>query len=68
MDPVKASSPDPAGYLDAVFLEETGWLRVDARGNPPGIYPEPLPVVVAALAHSRSFEDVLRDPPDWDGS
>jgi transglutaminase-like putative cysteine protease len=76
--------------LNAVFLPETGWYRVDARGDRPGIvtrftpptevlafkpsapgettfegiFPTPLPIVVAALRRDRTVAEVLANLPD----
>ena len=77
--------------LNAVYLEEFGWYRIDPRGNKPGvdaqfdpprevlaftlgddpqegdlpgIWIEPLPVVVEVLRRSASIEDVLAGLPD----
>ena len=76
--------------LNAVYLPETGWYRVDARGNRhgvdaqftppierlawpvtepgevdlPGIWSEPLPVVVGYLRESNSLAEAIRNLPD----
>ena len=76
--------------LNAVFLPESGWYRIDARGNKdgvnaqfippqeqlafeiktlpeadfPDILAEPLPIVVAALQQSHTWQDVLLCLPD----
>ncbi|RXZ42598.1 transglutaminase-like domain-containing protein [Crenobacter cavernae] len=76
--------------LNAVWLEEHGWYRIDARGNKPGvdaafrppverlafaigdrlerdlpeIWPEPLPVVVAALTTYETVAQVHDNLPD----
>lgn len=77
--------------LNAVWLEDIGWYRIDPRGNKPGvdarfdpprealaftpgadpgeadlpgIWVEPLPVVVEVLTRSASFEEVLAGLPD----
>jgi transglutaminase-like putative cysteine protease len=76
--------------LNAVWLEEYGWYRLDPRGNKPGvdarfepphevlafvpgeagegdlpgIWAEPLPVVVDALERSTRYEQVLAALPD----
>jgi transglutaminase-like putative cysteine protease len=78
--------------LNAVFLPESGWYRLDARGNRPGlmteftppievlafrpnlpgettfntVWPEPLPVVVAALQEARTITELLCKLPDWE--
>jgi transglutaminase-like putative cysteine protease len=76
--------------LNAVFLPNFGWYRIDARGNRQGvnaqfippqeqlafeirlpqeadldrIFAEPLPVVLAALHKSHTWEEVLVNLPD----
>lgn len=77
--------------LNAVYLEEFGWYRIDPRGNKPGvdarfdpprealafalgddprerdlpgIWIEPLPVVVEVLLRSASVDEVLGGLPD----
>lgn len=79
--------------LNAVYLKEYGWYRIDARGNKqgvsadfcppveklafplvdgcerdiPGIWAEPLPVVVQALTENATVELVYENLPDFDG-
>jgi transglutaminase-like putative cysteine protease len=76
--------------LNAVWLEEFGWLRLDARGNKPGVdarfdppherlafalvhpgeadlpglYAEPLPIVVESLRAAESWQSMLTNLPD----
>jgi len=76
--------------LNAVYLKDFGWYRIDARGNKPGIdarfdppvehlafairereermlpeiWAEPLNVVVDALAHYATWDQVLANLPD----
>ena len=76
--------------LNALYLPEYGWYRVDARGNKlgvdaefcppteklafpllnpqeqdlPGIFAEPLPVVVQVLESSATVEEVYANLPD----
>lgn len=76
--------------LNAVWLPDTGWLRLDARGNKPGVdarfepphevlafaiqspderdlpevWPEPLPLVLAALQRHTRWDALLADLPD----
>ncbi|MCL2657108.1 MAG: transglutaminase family protein [Betaproteobacteria bacterium] len=75
--------------LNAVFLANYGWYRIDPRGNKPGIdarfdppnehlaftplsgesdlpgiWPEPLPCVVAALTRYDTIEQVYEHLPD----
>ncbi len=76
--------------LNAVYLEEFGWYRVDARGNKPGvdaqfcqpveklafpiisegeadipgIYVEPLPVIVQILKENQTWSEVANHLPD----
>jgi transglutaminase-like putative cysteine protease len=76
--------------LNAVFLPNFGWYRIDPRGNKQGInaqfmppqeqlafeirlpqeanldriFAEPLPVVLAALDKSQTWEEVLVNLPD----
>src|SRR5580700_725150 len=78
--------------LNAVYLPEFGWYRVDSRGNKPGVnaqfsppveqlafhvnfpgernYPgifsDPLPVVVTALRTYPTWEALYKNLPDWD--
>lgn len=76
--------------LNAVYLRDFGWYRIDARGNKPGvaaqfmppqealafaireaaerdlpeIWAEPLAVVVEALTHYPTYDQVLTNLPD----
>jgi transglutaminase-like putative cysteine protease len=76
--------------LNAVYLKNHGWYRIDPRGNKPSvdaqftpplerlafpilrkeerdlpeIWPEPLPVVVAALAEHATVRQVFENLPD----
>ena len=76
--------------LNAVYLKEFGWYRVDPRGNKPGVdaqfcppleqlafttnsrlegdlqgvWPEPLPVIVAALTTHQTYMGVYDHLPD----
>lgn len=76
--------------LNAVYLKEFGWYRVDPRGNKPGVdaqfcppleqlafttnsrlegdlqgvWPEPLPVIVAALTTHQTYMAVYDHLPD----
>ncbi|RFA29064.1 Cro/Cl family transcriptional regulator [Alkalilimnicola ehrlichii] len=76
--------------LNALYLNEYGWYRVDARGNKagiyaefcppaerlayapvagevedvPGVFAEPMPVVVEALSRYDSLEQLLNHLPD----
>lgn len=76
--------------LNAVYLEDFGWYRIDARGNKegvdagfmppveklayvplgsneadlPGIFAEPLPLVVDVLTRSETIQEVYDDLPD----
>lgn len=76
--------------LNAVFLKQHGWYRIDARGNKPGVeaefcppieklafpithrdeadlpelWAEPLAVVVKALMHNDTVEQVYKNLPD----
>lgn len=76
--------------LNAVYLAEHGWYRIDARGNKPGvnaqfcppveslafaikapqerdlpeIWPEPLEIIVDALARYPTYDQVLANLPD----
>lgn len=77
--------------LNAVYLEDSGWYRIDSRGNKPGvdarfdpprevlaftlgedprerdlpgIWIEPLPVVVEVLTRCAGIDEVLADLPD----
>ncbi len=76
--------------LNAVYLQEYGWYRVDSRGNKPGvdarftppverlafalvtpgeldlpgIWVEPMPIVVKTLTENSTYEEVLRNLPD----
>ncbi len=80
--------------LNAVYLRQFGWYRVDPRGNKPGIFadfcppeerlafpivnpgetdlpgiwPEPLPVVIEALIENITVQEVYDNLPDieWD--
>ena len=81
----------PTSRVNAVWLDDFGWYRIDPRGNKPGvdarfdpprealaftlgadpqerdlpgIWVEPLPVVVEVLTRSASFEEVLAGLPD----
>lgn len=80
--------------LNALYLPEYGWYRVDARGNKPGvdaefcppteklafpllnpheqdlpgIFAEPLPIVVKVLESSATVEAVYANLPDIRGS
>lgn len=45
--------------LNAVYLEEHGWLRLDARGNKPGVdarFDPPAEYLAFALSHSGEYE------------
>lgn len=45
--------------LNAVYLEEHGWLRLDARGNKPGIdarFNPPREFLAFALSHAGEYE------------
>lgn len=76
--------------LNAVYLDEFGWYRIDARGNKagvvakfcppkeqlafdiihageadvPGIFTEPLPVVVEVLEKAGTYQEVADHLPD----
>ena len=76
--------------LNAVYLQQHGWYRIDPRGNKAGvdaafsppverlafpnltkgetllpeIWPEPMPMVVAALTHCTTVEQVAENLPD----
>lgn len=76
--------------LNAVYLKQYGWYRMDARGNKAGvnaefcppleklafpivdplerdfpeIWAEPLPIVVTALVHYQTVENVIENLPD----
>lgn len=76
--------------LNAVYLQQYGWYRIDPRGNKvgvdaaftppierlafpslpkgalllPEIWPEPIPMVVAALTHCTTVEQVAENLPD----
>src|SRR5258708_38286093 len=76
--------------LNAVYLQQYGWYRIDPRGNKAGvdaafsppieglafpsltkgetllpeIWPEPLPIVVAALTHCTTLQQVAENLPD----
>lgn len=76
--------------LNAVFLDDYGWYRIDARGNKagvdaefcppleklafpiiiegecdfPGIWPDPLPLIVDVLEKYQTYQDVLNNLPD----
>jgi transglutaminase-like putative cysteine protease len=76
--------------LNAVYLQQYGWYRIDPRGNKvgvdaaftppierlafpsrtrgeillPEIWPEPMPMVVAALTHCTTVEQVAENLPD----
>jgi transglutaminase-like putative cysteine protease len=76
--------------LNAVWSSETGWYRIDARGNKaginakftppierlafpiqydgeydlPGVYPEPLPIIVEALAKYETASELAVYLPD----
>src|SRR5262245_1578780 len=78
--------------LNAVWLSEFGWYRIDPRGNKsgvsaqftppveqlafpiqftgefelPGVFPEPLPVVVETLTGCATAEELAKDLPDCD--
>jgi len=78
--------------LNAVYLKQYGWYRIDARGNKqgvtaefcppveklafplidgcekdiPGIWLDPLPVVVKALTENKTVESVYENLPDFD--
>ena len=78
--------------LNAVYLKEHGWYRIDARGNKPGvmaefcppieklafplidaneqdipgIWAEPLPVVVQVLTENATVQLVYEDLPDYE--
>ncbi|MEQ1885776.1 MAG: transglutaminase family protein [Bryobacteraceae bacterium] len=79
--------------LNAVYLTDFGWYRIDSRGNKPGVdaqfappveqlafrlnlpeertFPEilakPLPVVIEALRRYSTWDELLRNLPDWEG-
>jgi transglutaminase-like putative cysteine protease len=75
--------------LNAIYLHDYGWYRVDARGNKPGvqaeftppqeklafvlaenerdlpgIYAEPLDIVVEALSRNKTTAEMVNDFPD----
>jgi transglutaminase-like putative cysteine protease len=76
--------------LNAVYLPETGWYRIDSRGNKstanaqfvppveqlafavndvgeanlPGVWADPLPIVVSALRANHSYDALLNNLPD----
>jgi len=78
--------------LNAVWLSEFGWYRIDSRGNKPGVnaqftppleqlafpiqfagecelpgvFSEPLPVVVEALMRYAAAEELMKNLPDYD--
>ena len=78
--------------LNAVWLGEFGWYRIDSRGNKPGVnaqftppleqlafpiqfsgecelpgvFSEPLPVVVEALTRYAAAEELMKNLPDYD--